>query len=137
MDPAPNNPMAERPFGLLSPHGGHETLVEQRPTDGLFTVAAKCFHQPPPSNIQQPVNPPQPPLIASSNGAPVFPTQQPKCGSLPAGLGHAEQQPPSFSHHTGVPFQHAGGQALAGQTLPSISDRLLQCSTRRDRPGQI
>ncbi|KAL9700293.1 hypothetical protein quinque_003734 [Culex quinquefasciatus] len=123
MDPAPNNPMAERPFGLLSPHGGLETLVEQRPTDGHFPVAAKCFHQPPPSN-----NPPLPPLTASSSGAPVFPTRQPKCGSLSAGLGHAGQQPPSFSYHTGVPFQHAGGQALAGQTLPSISDRLLQCS---------
>lgn len=128
MDPAPNNPMVERPFGLLSPHGGLETLVEQRPTDGHFPVAAKCFHQPPPSTIQQPVNPPQPPLTASSSGAPVFPTRQPKCGSLSAGLGHAGQQPPSFSHHTGVPFQHADGQALAGQTLPSISDRLLQCS---------
>ena len=127
MDPSFNNSMAERPFGFLSPHGGHETLVEQQPTDGNFPVAAKCFSQLPPSNTQQPVNPLQPPLIASSNGTPVIPTQQPKCGSSSAGLGHAGQKPPFFSHPS-VTFQNAGGQALAGQQLPSLNDRLLLCS---------
>lgn len=110
MDPAPINP----------PHGGHETL--ETPMDGHLPVGATCLDQQPPSNLHHPVNPPQPSLIILSNGAPVFPTQQPKCGATSVGPGHPGQQPPFAT------IQNPGGFGFAGLQLPSIDERLLDCA---------